>query len=299
METKKITVDFAEMTCQIFGDGPVSLVVEMGLGTVMAEWHQLARKLSQHHTVLLYQRAGYGLSSVSELERTPENIAVELYLLLEQIKHTEKITLLAHSQGGLYAWKFTKMYPEMVEKLVLLDPLSPEDYRFRTDLTEEEFEKSGADKTEGLRLNLKLARMHLGWMVRKMMKAAPPFYYYDGFSREETKEILAAVSKPQNCQTALEEYAAAHDVEHLAGYLDKTDFPDIPVTLITHNSEIACKEIEEFGGASGKQARKIETLWQKLMQEYLNCAANSTLIRAEHSSHYIHLTDPELVCAQF
>ena len=91
---------------------------------------------------------------------------------------------------------------------------------------------------------------------------------------------------------------AAHDVEHLAGYLDKTDFPDIPVTLITHNSEIACKEIEEFGGASGKQARKIETLRQKLMQEYLNCAANSTLIRAEHSSHYIHLTDPELVCAQ-
>ena len=32
----------------------------------------------------------------------------------------------------------------MAEKLVLLDPLSPEDYRFRTELTEEEFRKSGA-----------------------------------------------------------------------------------------------------------------------------------------------------------
>lgn len=44
---------------------------------------------------------------------------------------------------------------------------------FRTGLTEDEFRKSGADKTEGLRLNLKLTRFHLGWLVKKAMAGRP------------------------------------------------------------------------------------------------------------------------------
>ena len=298
MKTKKISVGSSELVCQIFGEGPVNLVVEMGLGAVMAEWQQLARRLSGRYTVLLYQRAGYGGSSVSTLARTPENIAGELYTLLQQTGHAEKITLLAHSQGGLYAWEFTRMYPELVKKLVLLDPLSPEDHRFQLELTGEEFRKSGADKTGGIRMNLRLTRLHLGWLVRKIMRTAPPFYYYDGFSRKETGEILSAVSKPQTYRTALEEYEEAHDLDQLSGYLDRETFPQIPVVLITHNSEIACWEIQEFGGATKVQAEKIETLWQKLMQSYLTCASNGTLVQAKCSSHYIHLTEPELVCEQ-
>ena len=154
----------------------------------MAEWRQIAGRLAESHTILLYERAGYGTSSVSCLERTPENIATELYQLLKQVEHTEKITILAHSLGGLYAWKFAKLYPKMVEKLVLLDPLSPEEYRFRMELTEEEFKKSGADKTQGLQMNLRLTRKHLGWMVRMLMRKAPPFYYYNEFLKEEREK---------------------------------------------------------------------------------------------------------------
>ena len=149
MKTGMIQISSAQLAYALYGDGKVGIVIEMGLGASMAEWNQLARRLSGQKTVLLYQRAGYGASSVSTLERTPGNIAMELRQLLEQIPHEEKVILLAHSQGGLYAWKFAKMYPNLVSRLILLDPLSPEDYRFRTELTEDEFKKSGADKTEG------------------------------------------------------------------------------------------------------------------------------------------------------
>lgn len=296
MKTGTANISSTQLSYQIYGDGDVGLVIEMGLGAVMAEWSALARRLSDKYTVLLYQRAGYGESSRSAKVRTPENIALELHQLLEQISHTEKVTVLAHSQGGLYAWKFAAMFPDMVDKLVLLDPLSPEDHRFREELTEEEFRKSGVDKTGGLRLNLQLTRLHLGWLVRRAMRGAPPFYYYDGFSDEERSQILAAFSKPQTYQTALEEYAQAHDTRNLEGMLDKTFAPDIPVTLITHDSEIACREIREFGGASETQARKIEALWQEIMRVYLSCVTGGTLVRAENSSHYIHLTDADLVC---
>ena len=96
-----IQISSAQLACEIYGEGKVTLVIEMGLGAVMAEWRRLAKRLSERHTVLLYQRAGYGDSSVSALARTPGNIASELYQLLQQLPHEEKLTLLAHSQGGL------------------------------------------------------------------------------------------------------------------------------------------------------------------------------------------------------
>lgn len=291
-----IQIFSAQLSCEIYGEGKVELVVEMGLGAVMAEWRQLAGRLSERHTVLLYQRAGYGDSSASALARTPGNIASELYQLLQQIPHEEKLTLLAHSQGGLYAWTFAKTYPGMVRRLILLDPLSPEDYRFRMELTEDEFQKSGVDKSKGLELNLKLTRLHLGWLVEKMMASAPPFYYDSSFSKAERKEILASLGKEQTYQTALSEYACGHDLKELAGLLEKTESCAVSLTLVTHDSQISCQEIQKFGGASEEQARKIETLWQEIMGAYLSCCVNSERIRAEHSSHYIHLTDPDLIC---
>ncbi|MGN0184736.1 MAG: alpha/beta fold hydrolase [Aristaeellaceae bacterium] len=299
MQTRAVQLPSATLACEQYGEGEVRLVIEMGLGASMAEWRRLAVMLAERYTVLLYHRAGYGNSTPSTLARTPESIAAELHLLLEQLGCARKITILAHSQGGLYAWKFARMYPELVERLVLLDPLSPRDDRFRRELTAEEFRKSGVDKTAGLRLNLRLCRLHLGALVRRMMRKAPPFYYYDGFSEAETAEILSGLGRTQTYETALAEYAAAHDAGALAGLLDAADRLDVPVVLITHSSAIAEREIREFGGASEAQARKIEALWQEIMQGYLACTTEGTLLRAEHSSHSIHLTDPEQICEAF
>lgn len=295
MRTGTVRVPTAELAFEIYGGGAVDLVIEMGLGAAMAEWRPLAEKLAARYTVLLYQRAGYGESGPSALSRTPEHIASELRELLEGTGHAGKITLLAHSQGGLYAWQFARKYPELVNRLVLLDPLSPEDYRFRLELTAEEFRQSDADKTAGLRLSGKLTRLHLGWLVRRTMRSAPPLCCY-GFSGRETREILSVLGDSRTYETALAEYAEAHEAANLTGLLDKAAFPALPVVLVTHSSEIAQQEIRDYGGASDDQARKIETLWQSVMGAYLTCAAQGTLVRAEHSSHYIHLTDGELVC---
>ena len=295
MRTGTVRVSSAELAFEIHGGGAVDLVIEMGLGAAMAEWRPLAEQLTARYTVLLYQRAGYGASGPSALTRTPEHIASELRELLEGTGHAGKITLLAHSQGGLYVWQFARKYPELVNKLVLLDPLSPEDYRFRLELTAEEFHRSGADKTAGLRLSGKLTRLHLGWLVRRSMRSAPPLCCY-GFSGRETREILALLGNARTYETALAEYAEAHEAANLTGLLDKTSFPALPVVLVTHSSEISQQEIRDYGGASDAQARKIETLWQAVMGAYLTCSARGTAVRAEHSGHYIHLTDGALVC---
>lgn len=164
------------------------------------------------------------------------------------------------------------------------------------ELTEEEFKKSGVDKTKGLELNRNLTRLHMGWLVKRMMASAPPFYYDNTFSKAERNEILASLGKTQTYDTALSEYACGHDIKELSGLLERKAMSLESLILVTHDSRISCQEIQQFGGASEEQAKKIEDLWQEIMGTYLTCAGNSTWIRAEHSSHYIHLTDPDLVC---
>ena len=149
MKQSLIQIPSARLACEVYGEGNISLVVEMGLGTVTAEWRQLAERLARRRTVLLYQRAGYGASSSSDLPRTPGNIALELRHLLDRLPHAEKLTLLAHSQGGLYAWTFARAYPELTGRLVLLDPLSPQDFRFRAELGVSE-KRRGQDRRTGV-----------------------------------------------------------------------------------------------------------------------------------------------------
>ena len=104
---------------KVIGSGKVDVVVEAGLGSCLAEWLPMARRLSKKgKTVLLYERFGINLSAPAKEARTPKQIAGELYKLLKKVPHKEKVILLAHSQGGLYAQQFCRLYPELVEKLV-------------------------------------------------------------------------------------------------------------------------------------------------------------------------------------
>ena len=279
---------------KIFGSKTVDVVIEMGLGACIAEWESLARELGKDHGVLVYERAGINHSDKSDKERTPTNIAKELKRLIDEIPHEEKIVIIGHSQGGLYASEFCGIYPEIVKGLILLDPLSIEDNRFKKELTARELKKSGADKSKNFMILEVLAKLGLKNVVKKVMSQAPPFYYA-GFSEEQKEDILNSLVNITHLNTCREEYRLAHDDEALRNMVSKDKYPDIPIILVTHSSEEAIKENMEFGGNSRAFAVRIEQLWQEIMKEYLDYSERSVWIRAKKSTHYIHLTEPEIV----
>ena len=215
------------MAYRIYGAGKVDIVLMTGLGGCIGEYEKLAQHLAKKHTVLCYERFGCGSSEETRLERTPVNIARECAELLKYAAHEKKIILVAHSQGGLYADQYARLYPDQVEKVSLLDPLSPEDDLFGKRLTAEEYRKSGVDKTKGLRTD--------------------------------------------------------------------SGFPDIPLYLVTHSSDIVVEEIMTFGNADRETAVKVEALWQEVMKGYLMLSGQSRYFCAKNSSHAIHLTDIDLV----
>jgi Predicted hydrolases or acyltransferases (alpha/beta hydrolase superfamily) len=275
---------------QIFGCGKIDLVIEMGLGATAGEWWHIAELFSSEYTVLLYER-----NRKIAVDRTPQNIAKELYQLLKQLDCAEKITLLAHSQGGLYAQQFARLYPHMVTGILLIDPLSANDNKYKTLLTPEEQKKSGFDKTGNLVLMSRLAKLPLGFFIKAVMKKAPPFYYYPHFSADASDYILSSLTKSDLYTAALEEYRLAHEEKLVGPLKEKTDFPDVPLVLITHTREFSVREMIEFGHTSEKLAMKAEDIWQSLIKEYLAFSNKTKYLQAKNSGHYIHLTEPDLI----
>lgn len=288
IETKKFD-DFS-LDYKIYGSGKINLVIETGLDATIGEWENAAKKLSERFTVLCYER-----SYDSKNSRTPKNIAEELKKLLESLDCAEKFIIVAHSQGGIYANQFARLYPRLVKGLVLLDPLSPNDSRYKELLTPDEQKKSGFDKSENLKIMLRLAKLHLGALNRAVLKKAPPFYYYNKFSAETEKYIVTKSSTGASLNTAIEEYRLAHEKSETEALSDKNTFPNIPLVLITHSSDYEIKEIEQFGKTSHEFAVKVENMWQDFMKEYLDYSTLNRFLAAKSSGHYIHLTEPKLI----
>lgn len=283
----KKEIDGQDISYRIFGEGNIDLVIEMGLGAVAGEWWHIAECLSKQFTVLLYER-GRNISK----PRTPKNIAVELHTLLQDLKCQSSIIILAHSQGGLYAQQFARMYPDRVRGIVFVDPLSAKDNTYKAVFqTEKEQKQSGFDKSQNFVIMRKMASFHLGFVIKLLMRKAPPFYYYDHFSPQAKKYILHELTKISLHDASLEEYRLAHEEKEICQLKEKGDFPQIPIVLITHGSEFETKEIMEFGQNTKDFATKVEELWQSLVQEYLTFSEQSVLIRANNSGHYIHLTE--------
>ncbi len=295
---RSVKIQGVRHSFSIFGEGPVQVVVLTALGSLQAEWWSACSRLSEYVPTLVYDRAGYPPSGKAQTIRSPQNIAKELSGLLEAVNAADKVVIIGHSQGGLYAVEFAMMNPSRVRAVVLLDPLSPHDSRFRAFLTEDEFRASGIDKSSMLRTARILTSFGIGFLLRPLLKKGPPFYYCDDFSVEESRYILRALTSSRLYQTAEDEYRLAHQPEYIDQLKDPTKFPDVPLRILTHSSERVTQEIIEFGGANASVAEKIEALWQDLMQHYLEFSTDAIHVQSDDAAHYIHLSDWDLVQRQ-
>jgi pimeloyl-ACP methyl ester carboxylesterase len=295
-ELKTADIGSSKLSYRLFGENKRSIIViENALASCSAEWWHLAEVLSENAIVLTYDRAGYGKSTLSKLTRTPKNVAKELYDLLETLNLVDNITLVGHSQGGLYAQQFVRDYPNRVKTLILIDPLSANDSCFSALLTKEEFAQSGVDKTKALKIGVLACSIGLGLVLKPLLKKGVPFYYYNNFSKAAEDYILSSLTKAKHYKTALEEYRLAHVEDQIRELKEKNAFPDIPLTLITHSSKVLVEEIIYYGGAINEVAQKVEQIWQDIMKEYLSFSKMSKWIQAEKSGHFIHLSESKLV----
>ncbi len=283
----------AKIAYRIFGSPPVSIIIEGAINSCNAEWWEFCAELKDH-SVLVYDRAGYGESSVSTLQRTPENVVKEFTALLLNLNIKNDFILIGHSQGGLYATLFTLMHPERVKTLILLDPLSYRDNDFKSLLSEKEFFASGVDKSATFKIGRLLAGLHLGFLFKGQLKRSPPFYYHI-FTTDADNYIQKSLMQSKQYSTAIEEYRLSHDETQLAYFRGFHQQVSTKFILITHSSSKLIEEYVSIWGVDKDLAVKVENIWQKLMEAMITFSKISEKLTAPNSGHYIHLTDPEIV----
>ncbi|MDF2686432.1 MAG: putative hydrolase [Clostridia bacterium] len=297
MKTDIYTISSSQLSCRLYGKSDKTIVIDSCIASCSAEWWHIAEQLQGEYQVLLYDRAGYGKSSLSIKTRTPENIAAELDDLLNKLGINKNIIMIGHSQGGFYATQYALMFPQKMKAVVLLDPATPFDIEFIHNLSQKEYKYSGVDKTFGFKLALFFTRLKLGFLFKSLFIKSPPFYYYN-FSDDAKNYLLSALCKKETYKTALEEYKYTHLTETSQKVIDGVNncgLKNIPIILMTHSSSIYVKELKEFAALDDEVALKVEALWQDIMKKYLKLSTDSKHIIASNSGHYIHLTDNELL----
>lgn len=97
-----------------------------------AYWRQTAQVLSDKgFRVIMPDQIGFGKSSKpTAIQYTFQLLARNTKALLDSL-HITKVAVLGHSMGGMVATRFTLMYPEVVEKFILENPIGLEDWKLK------------------------------------------------------------------------------------------------------------------------------------------------------------------------
>lgn len=95
-----------------------------------AYWEQTARDLSgKGFRVIIPDQIGFGKSSKPQTYQFSfSQLAENTKAILDEL-HIDKTIVLGHSMGGMVATRFTLMYPEKVQQLILENPIGLEDYK--------------------------------------------------------------------------------------------------------------------------------------------------------------------------
>lgn len=95
-----------------------------------AYFEQTAKDLADNgYRVIIPDQIGFGKSSKpNRIQYTFQLLAQNTHALLDSLQ-IKKISVLGHSMGGMLATRFTLMYPQLVEKLILENPIGLEDWK--------------------------------------------------------------------------------------------------------------------------------------------------------------------------
>lgn len=100
------------------GEGQPFVILH-GLFGYSDNWQTHANKLAEYFRVILVDQRNHGHSDWSDTH-TYEAMAADLKEFLDELQ-LEKIILLGHSMGGKTAMCFAQLYPEFLDKLIVVD----------------------------------------------------------------------------------------------------------------------------------------------------------------------------------
>ena len=92
-------------------------------------WQRAIEALSgAGYRVIVPDQIGFNKSSKPAFDLHFDQLARNTKALLDELT-ADKVSLIGHSTGGMLSVRFARMYPELVDRIVLVAPIGLEDYR--------------------------------------------------------------------------------------------------------------------------------------------------------------------------
>jgi pimeloyl-ACP methyl ester carboxylesterase len=237
------------------GKGSPAVVIETGSGETYEGWLPLINELAQETRVCAYDRAGYGQSEPGPLPRDAGREADELRLLLQKAGVKSPYVLVGHSLGGINAQVFAGRYASLVAGAVLIDPTP------------------------------------LGWIAGDAFPELHAQFDQQAAALESQGEALRRSSDPKEVAGANFMAMMASEMTELVRTSAQQvaaipSFGDMPLTVIASTAPNP-----QFGAS----AEAFQRFWVAQSEELARKSTRGVFIRAEGSSHHVHLDVPELV----
>ncbi|HEY6073231.1 MAG TPA: alpha/beta hydrolase [Anaerolineales bacterium] len=249
------------------GTGSPTVVIDAGLGDWSTMWAWVQPEVAKTTQVCTYDRAGYGWSDPGPLPRDAAQFAKELHTLLHNANIPGPYVLVGHSLGGLPVRVFTNTYPSEVAGVVLIESMSPGQFRQSSANTAH----PAYAKPQPIPIFGALARIGF---VRLLVR---PLGLIPHLPPEAEKAYFSRMVRPTYLQAYFGDESRGMPESGAEAAAVKT-FGDIPLIVLT----------ARLNTTPG---------WQEWQTELLGLSSNSQQLYAEKSGHNIEIDQPEAAIA--
>ena len=222
-----VVVDGLRTHVMVTGGGP-PIVLCGGLGGNWFDWDDTAAILSAFHTVVVFDRPGFGFSESFPHGHTPtvEAEAARILGVLDALELPAPAVIVGHSIAGFYAEAFARLYPSRTAGMLLLDSSAERD---PWHLIPRGCRISVAYALSRTLAALGLQRL-LGTTVRRILnQSIPP----DGIPIETYDWIAQIYRTPSYLEAALVEDFVYPDMALELNRIRRSHpMPDLPATVV-------------------------------------------------------------------
>jgi len=269
IEEKFIKIN--DITLHVIVSGPIDaypLILLHGFPDFWYGWKNIIMGLKDEFRLIVPDLRGYNLSDKPEqAEKYDLRILVEDIKNLSDKLNLDKFILAGHDWGGIIAWAFAEKYPNMLDKLIILN--APHYKVFREKIKEDKTQRKASGYISQLikegsdqllkRDDFQMLRFATFQNARNK----------EAFSKEDKIKYIDAWSQPGALKTSVNYYRANRRYKEWSGMIK------VPTLVLFGMKDNYVKPIVLEG-----------------LSEYVE---DLKIVKSEDSSHWIMHDDPDLV----
>ncbi len=269
IEVKLIKTNGIKLHTVMIGEGP-PLILLHGFPDFWYAWKSVIPGLKKHYKLIIPDMRGYNLSD------KPKGISnYKIELLIDDIKglieslSLGKVFLAGHDWGGAVAWAFAEKYPDMLQKLAILNAPHMKIFsqKLRTDKQQQKASYYIFEflKPDGEQFVIKDDFKWLKWAVFSGTKK--------NFTDFDKEQYLSAWTQPGAILGGVNYYRANLNFKDWTGKIT------VPTLVIHGMKDIA--------------------VLSSVLDDLPDYVADLKIIRAESASHWVMHDVPDLIVSSF